>query len=174
MHVPINVKSPNNISEWQMGFNSAFKELTYTNLSHKKSKNIRTQEKITMWKSRILHGRHAYDLEDSDERMESNAWLKVGTFGFMIAILDQVIISSNYEQYILKDLNSFSDTCRKCQEKSKAIQRVTGACCALTQGDYSHNHTQVAIIHQELVIKCGILKGKSIPYYEPQAVLEDL
>ena len=27
MHVPINVKSPNNISEWQMGFNSAFKGL---------------------------------------------------------------------------------------------------------------------------------------------------
>ena len=25
MHVPINVKSPNNISEWQMGFNSAYK-----------------------------------------------------------------------------------------------------------------------------------------------------
>jgi len=28
MHVTINVKSPNNISEWQMGFNSAFKGLT--------------------------------------------------------------------------------------------------------------------------------------------------
>ena len=27
MHVPINVKSPNNISEWQMGFNSTFKGL---------------------------------------------------------------------------------------------------------------------------------------------------
>jgi len=27
MHVPINVKSPNNISERQMGFNSAFKGL---------------------------------------------------------------------------------------------------------------------------------------------------
>jgi len=27
MHVPINVKSPKNISEWQMGFNSAFKGL---------------------------------------------------------------------------------------------------------------------------------------------------
>ena len=27
MHVPINVKSPNNIIEWEMGFNSAFKGL---------------------------------------------------------------------------------------------------------------------------------------------------
>jgi hypothetical protein len=29
MHVPINVKSPNNIIEWQMKFNSAFKGLIY-------------------------------------------------------------------------------------------------------------------------------------------------
>jgi len=29
MHVPINVKSPNNISEWQMGFNSVFKGLIH-------------------------------------------------------------------------------------------------------------------------------------------------
>jgi hypothetical protein len=28
IHVPINVKSPNNISKWQIGFNSAFKGLT--------------------------------------------------------------------------------------------------------------------------------------------------
>jgi hypothetical protein len=27
MHVPINVKSPNSISKWQVGFNSAFKGL---------------------------------------------------------------------------------------------------------------------------------------------------
>ena len=31
MHGPINVKSLNNISEWQMGFNSAFKGLSYGN-----------------------------------------------------------------------------------------------------------------------------------------------
>jgi hypothetical protein len=30
MHVPINVKSPNNISKWQMGFNTAFKGLKQT------------------------------------------------------------------------------------------------------------------------------------------------
>jgi hypothetical protein len=31
MHVLINVKSPNNISKWQIGFNSAFKGLTHGN-----------------------------------------------------------------------------------------------------------------------------------------------
>jgi len=33
MHGPINVKSPNNISEWQMGFNSAFKGLMVSNFA---------------------------------------------------------------------------------------------------------------------------------------------
>jgi hypothetical protein len=32
MYVLINVKSPNNISKWQMGFNSAFKGLNVTAL----------------------------------------------------------------------------------------------------------------------------------------------
>ena len=77
-----------------------------------------------MWKSRTLHGRHAYGLEEPDDKTASNAWLKVGTFGFMIAILDQVISTSNYKQYILKDLNTVSDTRRKRQEKSQAIHSM--------------------------------------------------
>jgi hypothetical protein len=38
MHGPINVKSPNNISKWQMGFNSAFKGLNIGRslMSHKR------------------------------------------------------------------------------------------------------------------------------------------
>jgi len=37
MHGPINVKSANNISEWQMGFNSAFKGLSvYTTTGNMK------------------------------------------------------------------------------------------------------------------------------------------
>jgi hypothetical protein len=47
MHGSINVKSPNNTSKWQMGFNSAFKGLmmkreilvVYCNI-HKNTKNI--------------------------------------------------------------------------------------------------------------------------------------
>jgi hypothetical protein len=35
MHVLINVKSPNNISKWQMGFNSAFKGLNATTITYK-------------------------------------------------------------------------------------------------------------------------------------------
>jgi hypothetical protein len=35
MHGPINVKSPNNISKWQMRFNSAFKGLIYKGYLYK-------------------------------------------------------------------------------------------------------------------------------------------
>jgi hypothetical protein len=38
MHLPINVKSPNNISKWHMGINSAFKGLIIT-----KAKDTHTQ-----------------------------------------------------------------------------------------------------------------------------------
>jgi hypothetical protein len=34
MHLPINVKSPNNISKWQMGFNSAFKGLMWAGVPY--------------------------------------------------------------------------------------------------------------------------------------------
>jgi hypothetical protein len=34
MHGPINVKSPNNISKWQMEFNSAFKRLNLPVISN--------------------------------------------------------------------------------------------------------------------------------------------
>jgi hypothetical protein len=49
MHLPINVKSPNNTSKWQMGFNSVFeglissgpkkKEHRYTSLRETKASN---------------------------------------------------------------------------------------------------------------------------------------
>jgi hypothetical protein len=34
MHGPINVKSPNNINKWQMGFNSAFEGLILAAKEH--------------------------------------------------------------------------------------------------------------------------------------------
>jgi hypothetical protein len=37
MHGRINVKSSNNISKWQMGFNSAFKGLNISGLSHRRT-----------------------------------------------------------------------------------------------------------------------------------------
>jgi hypothetical protein len=67
----------------------------------------------------------------------------------MLTIQDQIISTSNYKKNILKHPNIF-----KCRDKSETIQHITGAGCALTQGDYTHCHIQVAnIIHQEMAIK---------------------
>jgi fructose-1,6-bisphosphatase len=41
MHGPINVKSPNNIRKWQMGFNSAYKWLKEKNIEKQKEYNLR-------------------------------------------------------------------------------------------------------------------------------------
>jgi hypothetical protein len=40
MQLPINVKSPNNISKWQMGFNSAFKGLMLQQILKKKDGTV--------------------------------------------------------------------------------------------------------------------------------------
>jgi hypothetical protein len=49
MHLPVNVKSPNNISKWQMGFNSAFKELIFEllcDLIHCRNENYTTGKTV--------------------------------------------------------------------------------------------------------------------------------
>jgi hypothetical protein len=48
MHGPINVKSPNNTSTWQMGFNSAFKGLrNFPHFMDTESLLLRSQARYT-------------------------------------------------------------------------------------------------------------------------------
>jgi hypothetical protein len=62
MHVPISLKSPNNISEWQMGFNSAFKGLIENKIKYKLITNrlmcqkFRPQNLITYQFTKISRG----------------------------------------------------------------------------------------------------------------------
>jgi hypothetical protein len=120
-----------------------------------------TQERITMLKSKTLHGRHACDLETPDvDKMASQAWLKAGEIfpestGFMIAIQNLVISTNNYKKYILKDPNSTNNICRR-----ETTPHISGACRALAQDDHTKRYSYVANIgHQELAIKCGLSKG---------------
>jgi hypothetical protein len=58
MHVPTNVKSPNNISKWQMRFISAFKGLRYTFLSYTRivlGLGINTAHKVSIRNLMIVH-----------------------------------------------------------------------------------------------------------------------
>jgi hypothetical protein len=61
MHLPINVKSPNNISKWQMEFNSAFKGLNaYIIVSFTELTNA------TAGRAKILKGRGWFDIPTLD------------------------------------------------------------------------------------------------------------
>ena len=64
MHVPINVKSPNNISEWQMGFNSAFKGLrNFHFLDHDKIRKHDFTKMKAIQVTHLLFGRLINKLE---------------------------------------------------------------------------------------------------------------
>ena len=81
--------------------------------------------------------------------------------GFMIAIQDQVICNNNYKNFILKDLNTTNNICRKFREELETIKRITGICRALILGNYTHSHNQVAgVVHQELAIIRGLPRRK--------------
>ena len=134
-----------------------------------------------MLKWKPLNGRHAYELEARDvDKMAKPARLEAGelfpqTTGFMKTMQDQGISNNNCQKYSLKYPNIVTDICRKCGEKSETIQHIDDACRALTSGDDTHRHNQVAnSVHHELAIKCELPKGTPMPYckYVLQSVLE--
>jgi hypothetical protein len=51
MHGPTNVKSPNNISKWQMGFNSAFKGLIEL---VRKCEKLNKKYSDSVWKEKLI------------------------------------------------------------------------------------------------------------------------
>jgi hypothetical protein len=89
MHGPMNVKSPNNTSKWQMGFNSAFKgsrilKNTHSNIIYRflrSSKRNISQE--------FNNNPREVDLEDDQntdsgtvyKQIETDAGLKIGKRG---------------------------------------------------------------------------------------------
>jgi hypothetical protein len=134
--------------------------LTYTIFLHYKIQISETCKK----EQRRGRAEHYRELETPDvDKIESRAWLKFGklfpeNIGFMVAIDDQVVSSSDYEVYILKDLNVTIETCRKLQEKSQTIQCTTDAC-----SDRNFSHNQAANIgHQELAIQCELSRESRI------------
>jgi hypothetical protein len=48
MHLPINVKSPNDISKWQVGFNSAFEVLIQLSVTQVLSTNAQIIDECGM------------------------------------------------------------------------------------------------------------------------------
>jgi hypothetical protein len=59
MHGPINVKSPNNTSKWQMGFNSAFKGLREIPIGNLKEFTRVTKLETTLHKWKPMDVNHS-------------------------------------------------------------------------------------------------------------------
>jgi hypothetical protein len=64
MHGPINVKSPNNASKWQMGFNPAFKGLTLNSMAQFHTSVTLLKSRDLAWSSGRLTCQQASHISD--------------------------------------------------------------------------------------------------------------
>jgi len=131
------------------------------------------------WSQKALHGRHPYDLSRQYVDIEAlNKWLTSAdlfteTEGFLTAIQDQVILTRNYNKYILKQPNT-NELCRRCGKELETIQHITAACEQLAPTEYVKRHGGVAnVIHQKLAEAAELIEDRS-PYYKytPTNILE--
>jgi len=82
----------------------------------------------------------------------SNKWLTKAdlfaeTEGFLTSMQDQVILTRNYNKYILKQPDT-EELCRRCGKESETIQHITAACEQLAPTEYVKRHDGVAkMIH---------------------------
>ena len=96
------------------------------------------------------------------------------TEGYLTAIQDQVILTSNYKKHILKQPDT-DELCRRCGKEPETIQHITAACEQLAPTEYVKRRDGLAkIIHQELAEAAELIEDKS-PYYKytPASVLEN-
>ena len=92
----------------------------------------------------------------------------------IIIIQDQIILTRNYNKYILKQPN-IDELCRRCGKESETIQHITAACEQLAPTEYVKTHDGLAkVIHQNLAEAAGLIEDKS-PYYKytPASVMEN-
>jgi len=69
------------------------------------------------------------------------------TEGFLTAIQNQVILTKNYEKYILKQPH-IDELCRRCRKELETIQHIITACEQLTPTEYVKRHDGLAeLIH---------------------------
>jgi hypothetical protein len=80
-----------------------------------------------------LHGRHPHDLSQKHVDIEApnkrltRADLFAETEGFLTAIQDQVRLTRNYKNYILKQPNT-GELCRRCRKEPETIHHITAVC----------------------------------------------
>ena len=122
---------------------------------------------------RMISNQQYIDIEASNKWL-TNADLFAEIEGFLTTIQDQVILTRNYNKYILKQQN-FDELCRRCGKKSQTIQHITAACEQLAPTEYVKRHDGLTkVINQKLAEAAELIVDKS-PYfkYTPANVLEN-
>jgi hypothetical protein len=82
--------------------------LTYRSPPTTKLKHHTDTRQITTWKTITLHGKHAYDLENSNgDNTASNTWLNLRemfseSYALLIASQDYFVSRNNYENILSK------------------------------------------------------------------------
>jgi len=79
---------------------------------------------------------------------------------FLTAIQDQVILTRNYNTYILKQPNT-EELCRRYGKEPETIQHITAACEQLASTEYAKRHDGVVkVIHQKLAEAAELIVDK--------------
>jgi len=68
------------------------------------------------------------------------------TEGFLTAVQDQVILTRNYNKYILKQPR-INELGRRCGRESETIQHITAACEQLAPAEYVKRHDGLAKVN---------------------------
>ena len=115
-----------------------------------------------------MHGCHSYGLNQQYVDIEaSNKWLtNADLFAeaerFLTAIQDQVILTRNYKQYILKQPDT-KELYRRCGKELETIQHITAACEQLAPTEYIKRRDGLAkIIHQKLAEAAELIDDKNL------------
>jgi hypothetical protein len=159
---------------------------TPLDLLHAKENELTTDEEYNNkvrrhWSHKALHGRHPHDLSQEHVDVEaSNKWLTnadlfAETEGFLTAIQEQVILTTNYKKYIFFKQPNIDEVCRRCGKEPETIQHITAACEQLAPTEYIKRDDGVAkVIHQKLAEAAELIECKC-PYYryKPANVVEN-
>jgi hypothetical protein len=90
MHGPINLKSPNNISKWQMGFNSAFKGL-----------NKHTSIKALTYRAPLFKMASLSELDIEDFMLPRTEWVPSACeVSEMLMGICKLLLTSIYRIYV--------------------------------------------------------------------------
>jgi hypothetical protein len=155
MHVPINVKSPNNISEWQMGFNSACSCLTVIHSYGQKEILITWKYWTRKLRSRCPSGLWRVTAAACLVRL----WVRVPAVAWMSVVLSvvccQVEVSSSGWSLVQESPTDCGVS--ECDREAWIMRRPypTRGCCAMGGKKLNPKRTGMHNIKGEIIPFCS-------------------